>query len=232
MKKSFLFVAALALTFAACQPKYDVEDKTVATFEESAISPAKANSEFYLDTTGTFQSGMFIFSQCAQPTAFYYSGSIVSNHTDTTFASFADAWKSVAQGAYAGKNYVVWNKDWYGNDLVRLTSPAVVKGMYVSNSIYTYNSMVKGDEYAGEPFGDDDYLEVIVTGAKNGVDVNNEVRFYLAQGRNILKEWKYIDLSTLGEIDQLQFNMKGSRESFGYLSTPAYFCIDNLGASK
>ena len=30
MKKSILFVAALAMTFAACQSNYDVEDKTVA----------------------------------------------------------------------------------------------------------------------------------------------------------------------------------------------------------
>ena len=32
MNKSILVVAALAMTFAACQSNYDVEDKTVATF--------------------------------------------------------------------------------------------------------------------------------------------------------------------------------------------------------
>ena len=65
MKKSILFVAALAMTFAACQPNYDVEDKTVATFEEAAISPAKAESylAFSADTTAFLQSGIYSVQQ-------------------------------------------------------------------------------------------------------------------------------------------------------------------------
>ena len=36
------------------------------------------------------------------------SGAVVTNHTDTTFVDYNDAWKSVARGAHAGRNYVVW----------------------------------------------------------------------------------------------------------------------------
>ena len=53
MKKSILFVAALAMTFAACQSNYDVEDKTVATFEEAAISPAAPQSYLAFNTYTT-----------------------------------------------------------------------------------------------------------------------------------------------------------------------------------
>ncbi len=234
MKKSFFFVAALALTFAACQPSYDVEDKTVATFEEAAISPAKAESYFAFttDTTAMLKSGMYQVQQTVAYGGTYVSGAVVTNITDTEFKDYTDAYKSAAGGAYAGKNYVVWYEDGFTPNTIKLNAAAVVPGMYVCNNVYALNSMKNGDDIAGDPFGAEDFFLLTIGGSKEGKAVNTTVEFYLGQGTNFVTEWTYVDLSKLGEVDELTFSLSGSRTGDWGLNTPAYFCIDNLGAKK
>ena len=234
MKKSFLFVAALALTFAACQPNYDVEDKTVATFEEAAITPAKTESTYYLAKTGTFVSGNFEFTQEVNVSEWgtYYYGNIVSNKTDNKFESYLDAEKSQKGGAHQGKNFLVWTPSYVGSDGIKLKQAAKVPGMYVCNTAYAYNSITKGDMFAGDPFGADDWFLLTITASLEGKAVSKTVEFYLAKGTDVVTEWTYVDLSPLGKIDQLSFTLTGSRTGEFGLNTPAYFCIDNLGAKK
>ena len=234
MKKSFLFVAALALTFAACKPDYDVEDKTVATFEEAAITPAQTESVYHLGQTGTFTSGNFVFTQEVSVSEWgtYYFGNVVSNKTGNTYKDDMDGDKSVKGGARNGKNFLVWTASYSGADGIKLKQAAKVPGMYVCNSVYAYASMTKGDDFAGEPFGDDDWFLLTISGSLEGKAVNTQVPFYLAKGKNIIADWTYVDLSTLGKVDELHFALTGSRTGDYGLNTPAYFCIDDLGASK
>ena len=82
------------------------------------------------------------------------------------------------------------------------------------------------------PFGADDWFLLTIGGALEGKAVNATVTFYLAKGTNIVSDWTYVDLSALGKIDQLTFALTGSRTGDFGLNTPAYFCIDNLGAKK
>lgn len=232
MKKSILFVAALAMTFAACQPNYDVEDKTVATFEEAAISPAAPQSylAFNTDTTALLASGNYELSQTVSYGGTYVTGAVVTNITDTTFKDYKDAYKSIAGGAKGGKNYVVWYEDGFSGNAIKLKEAAKVAGMYVCNNVYAYNSITKGDAMAGEPFGDEDWFMLSIGGMLDGKMVNTQVDFYLAKGKNVVTDWTYVDLSQLGKVDAIFFTMTGSRTGDWGLNTPTYFCIDNLGA--
>lgn len=234
MKKSFLLVAVLAMAFAACQPKYDVEDKTVATFEEAAISPAKAESylAFSADTTAFLQSGIYSVQQTVAYGGTYVTGGVVTNITDTEFKDYTDAYKSAAGGAYAGKNYVVWYADAWTPNVIKLKEATVVPGMYVCNNVYALSSMKDGDAIAGEPFGADDWFLLTIGGSLEGKAVNTTVEFYLGKGTNFVTNWTYVDLSKLGKVDELSFTMSGSRTGDNGLNTPSYFCIDNLGAKK
>ena len=238
MKKSFLFVAAVAMTFAACQPNYDVEDKTVATFEEAAISPAEPESVFHLTETGTFTSGMYSFKQEVQDWGeygVYYFGNIVSNKTDTKFESYLDAEKSAKGGAKGGKNFLVWAGGAMGDVNVTLSQAAVVPGMYVCNSVYAVDAIVNGDNMSddgGKPFGEDDWFLLTVYGSLDGKSVNTTVEFYLAKGQNYVADWTYVDLSKLGKVDQVTFELTSSKKNNYGMTTPNYFCIDNFGAKK
>ena len=234
MKKSILFVAAMALTFAACTPNYDVEDKTVATFEEAAISPAAPESAltFATDTIVFLQTGNFQVQQTVAYGGTYVTGGVVTNITSTDFKDYTDAYKSAAGGAHAGKNYVVWYSDGFTPNVIKLTAAATVPGMYVCNNVYALASMKDGDAIAGDPFGKDDWFKLTIGGSLNGQAVNATVDFLLGDGTNFVTEWTYVDLSSLGKIDELNFTMSGSRTGDWGLNTPAYFCIDNLGAKK
>lgn len=234
MKKSILFVAALALVFASCQKQGEVVDKTIGTFEESAISPAAPESYFAysVDTTVNLKSGMYEVQQTVAYGGTYVCGAVISNITSTNFKDYTDANKSAAGGAYAGKNYVVWYEDGFTPNSVHLETPAVVPGFYVCNNVYALNSMKNGDNFAGDPFGADDYFKLIIGGALNGVAVNTTVEFYLGQGTNFVTNWTYVDLSKLGKIDELFFEFDGSRKGDWGLNTPTYFCFDNLGGKR
>ena len=80
------------------------------------------------------------------------------------------------------------------------------------------------------PFAAGDWFKLTISGSLNGTPVNTKVDFMLAQDTAILTQWAYVDLSTLGEVDELSFSMSGSRNGDYGLNTPSYFCIDNLGA--
>lgn len=236
MKKSFLFVAALALTFVACNKQGEVEDKFVATFEEAAITPAAVDTVYHLEATGIFESGNFIFDQEVADYGewgVYYFGNVVSNKKGSTYDFSLDSDKSAAGGAHAGKNFLVWTVSYEGKDKIALKEATVVPGMYVCNTAWVADAIKNGDGMSDAEggFADDDYLLLTIIGTLNAVPAGS-VEFYLAKGQDAVNQWTYVDLSSLGKIDHLGFAITGTKTNAMGLTTPLYFCIDDLGAKK
>lgn len=236
MKKSILFVAALALAFTACNDKYGAEDNFVATFEEAAITPSAVDTVFHLEKTGTFTSGNFIFDQeVADYGSYgvYYFGNVVSNKKGRTYDYYSDSDKSAAGGAKAGRNFLVWTNSYSGSDKIALKEAAVVPGMYVCNTAWVADAIKNGDGMSTVEggFTDDDYFLLTIVGTLNAVPTG-KVDFYLAKGKEAANQWTYVDLSTLGKVDHIAFQLTGSKTNASGMTTPAYFCIDNLGAEK
>lgn len=42
----------------------------------------------------------------------------------------------------------------------------------------------------------------------------------LAKDGKFIKDWTYVDLSSLGQVNEVVFTMEGSDMSYGYLNTP------------
>jgi hypothetical protein len=100
-----------------------------------------------------------------------------------------------------------------------------VKGFFFTNSSYLVNSVENGDSYA-KKFETGDYLKVTVT-ADNGKSVD----FYPADyrtGVTVVKDWKWLDLSSLGRVKVLTFTFDGTDKGGWGLNTPSYVCIDDL----
>ena len=230
--KTKLYLIPLLAAFVACQPTYEVEDAFVATFEEASIAPDSLESFAVLPASGTFESGNFVLQQEVQDYGeygVYYFGNVVSNQTDNTYAYHTDAYKSAAGGAYQGKNYIVWTGSYEGYDKISLKTPAVIPGMYVCNTTWVVDAIKNGDSMVPEPFTDNDYFLLTIKGLHNGTSVGT-VEFYLAQGKNYVAEWTYVNLTSLGEVDEISFALSGGKSNDYGMSTPAYFCIDNLGS--
>ena len=59
--------------------------------------------------------------------------------------------------------------------------------------------------------------------------------YYLADLRDaekayIINDWRYVDLSGLGKVSKLGFELSSTDNGDYGMNTPAYFCFDNFGA--
>lgn len=234
MKKSFLLMAAVAMLFAACKPNEPELTLKVADFENIELP---AQSVLHLNENGTFESGDFVFQQEVSVSDWgtYYYGNIVSNITSNEYKGDFQNDMSAKGGAFAGKNFVVWTGSYVNFDGITMKQKSVVPGMYVCNTPWVVDAILHGDGMSDDdaaPFGDNDFFTLTINGFLDGVAVNNEVKVELAKGKEYIKDWTYVDLSKLGEINSLKFSLSSSKKNAYGMTTPAYFAFDNLGAKK
>ncbi|MBR5493117.1 MAG: DUF4465 domain-containing protein [Alistipes sp.] len=106
----------------------------------------------------------------------------------------------------------------------------VVDHMYVTNINYVLNSLTYGDGF-NMPATEDTYLKVIAYGFNAADEKVGELEFYLCNGAsNILKTWQKWDLSALGKVAKIAFNITASEDQVGSygLNCPAYFAYDDV----
>ena len=222
-----------------------------ATFEERTLT---AESAWYGDpdfTVGanTWTSGDYRFQTYKDDWGeygLYYYDVTIANYTNKTF-SWAnpdyDQYSAVG-GAAEGENYAVWSNNYYNGVSVTLAEPAVVSGMAVTNNAWDIEAILNGDGMSAEedgqtglPFGLGDYLLLTVTGMNAAGDTVGTVNYYLADFRDDAAEydwtyaenWQWVDLTELGEVSALGFSMSSTKGNDYGMTTPAYFCFDNLG---
>lgn len=237
MKKSFLFVAAMALVFASCGNEEVIKYvEHPADFEGIQLD---ADTLLHMDATGTFESGDFVFDQDVDVSDWgtYYYGNIVSGKKKTTYSN---DWKNdmnVSGTGASGDNYVVWYYSYNGTDKVRLKSAAAIPGFFINNTPWVVYAILNGDGMSEEeggkglPFGANDYFTLTITGSRDGKPVNAKVTVDLARGTEYIHEWTYVSLAALGMVDELQFALDGSKHNKSGCTTPTYFAFDDLGAA-
>lgn len=250
MRKFTLLLSAAVLTLTAAH------GQTVATFESLSLTGADTAYINY-STPGEdvgFSNGLAYFP-CVYDTSGGYEywsyGFAYSNMTDSVTSGFMNQYSAKTAIGYGGSaKYAVA----YGTDnsitLQGAAAGATVNGFYVTNNTYAYNSMRDGDSYA-KKFGDTtgtglttgqgtapDWFLLKIKGYNNGVASADSVNFYLADFRGasatdyILNTWQWVDLTPLGHVDSITFNLSSSDNSFGFMNTPAYFCIDNFTTNE
>ena len=229
MKKINLMVVAVLATFISTA-------QTVSTFENLTLP----SDTFWdgSDGTGLFSSGNAEFVNGYN---FFINDFGYSNMTDTVTAGFTNAFSSSNGSGYNGStNFAVAYVS--SNTKIRLTGAAsgkLVEGAYLTNNTYAYKSMKTGDTFAkkfgGTTGNDPDYFKLIIKGWLNGTAVANEVEFYLADFRfadnaqdYIVRDWTWVNLLPLGNVDSLQFFIESSDTGQFGINTPTYFCLDNF----
>lgn len=103
----------------------------------------------------------------------------------------------------------------------------VVDHMYVTNSTYALNCYVNGNSLTAN-IGPDDWVKIVATGY-NGDEKTSTAEIFLCNGPdNIIMDWTKFDLSTLGEVTKITFNITGSSDNGYGFSQPAYFAYDDV----
>ena len=163
----------------------------------------------------------------AYGTSDYWSGFAISNRTATTFEDATltpDQYNNITGKAHNGKNFCVITT--YG-EKISLGSGVVIKSLYFTNSAYTVNSILNGDNYSGAKFDATDWFKCTLTGEKaDGTTVTKDID--LAKDGGYVNDWQLLDLSDMGAITSLSFGFSGSRSNDYGVLTPAYICIDDV----
>ncbi len=216
--------------------------QTISNFENLTLAP----NSFWdgSDLSGGFVSGNAYFINEYDTTYFIWNGFTYSNMKDSTTAGFMNQNSAITASGYnASGNYIVGND--YGFAKVRLTGNSAGKmlnGVYVTNATYTYLSMRDGDMFAkkfgGASGNDQDWLKLSAIGWKSGVQNPTTVEMYLADFRfadntqdYLLRNWQWLNLQPLGNVDSIQFFMTSSDTGAFGMNTPAYFALDELIAA-
>lgn len=168
-----------------------------------------------------------------------WSGFAISNVTDVTTAGYTNQYACIAgEGANNSETYAVAYVS--GASILKLENGAnEVEGLYVNNSTYAYLSMRDGDQFTkkfgGATGNDKDSLVLTIKKYLNGALGTEQVDFYLADFRfadnsedYLVKDWTYVDLTSLGLADSLSFTLSSSDVGQFGMNTPAYFCIDDV----
>ena len=104
------------------------------------------------------------------------------------------------------------------------------QSVYVNLNSYTFYSVLFGDGYA-RAFTDNDALTLTIHGvaadeSEKTVDVS------LASCSNgdlsTARGWKYVDLTSLGSVNELYFTLSTTDTGAYGANTPLYFCLDKL----
>lgn len=98
--------------------------------------------------------------------------------------------------------------------------------VYVTNSAYGYYVMRDGNTFC-KKFTESDWCMLHIHGLLNGQETG-AIDFNLANGTDILDHWARLDLTALGTVDAIYFQMSSSDSSQWGMNTPAYFCLDQI----
>jgi len=210
----------------------------IADFEDLAFTP-----ESYwngADGSGGFASGGAYFSNSYNADWGSWDGFSYSNATDTTTQGAVAQYNAISGAGQGGSaNYAIGYVGWASPPTVMLSSPDVVDGLYVTNCSYPYHAMQNGDlfskKFGGAAGSDPDFFLLTITGKDTGGAVTGAVDFYLADCRSaddsadyVVDTWQYVDLTSLGVVERLEFTLSSSDVGDWGMNTPAYFAIDTL----
>ena len=104
----------------------------------------------------------------------------------------------------------------------------VIDHMYVNNICYAINCYIDGNGLTAK-IGPDDWVKLIATGYNTNGTKTGEASFYLCNGPdNIVTDWTKWDLTSLGKVAKVTFNVTGSSDNGYGFSQPAYFAYDDV----
>lgn len=227
----FIIGALIVSDFATAKAQ------TIATFETLTLPTDSFWNGSSTPFGASFTSGNAIFANNYD--AYWKSGFAYSNKKDSITAGYTNMYAARTGSGYAGsEKYAVGQQD----AMVKLTGVATgkaVQGVYVTNTTFAAMSMKNGDSFA-KKFGgangtDPDWFKLTVSGYYKGNLAANNVDFYLADFRfanneqdYIVNNWRWVDLTPLGNIDSLKFTLTSSDVGNFGINTPTFFCIDNF----
>ncbi|MEG2164498.1 MAG: DUF4465 domain-containing protein, partial [Bacteroidales bacterium] len=217
----------------------------VATFEDLYL---ETESHWRGDETGvnmnsTFYSGSYEFNNYLMKDYDTWEYFGYSNETSVGYATLNDQFHSaVGSGTNSSETYAVV----YAMDaglkmtVTNKTEGDLIQGCYVTNTAWVKDAILNGDGIStvAGGFVSGDYF-VLTAKGKRGDGTTVSVDYYLADYRSeniadhfCLDTWEWFDLRPLGKVKEVTFSMNSTKQNKLGMTTPAYFCIDDMNGLR
>lgn len=259
MKKIFFFAALSLANVVLAQADYEL--KTLSFEDADYKGTAANASTYWSDLIPASEygngnghhawhdAGNTELSYTPSPTAMFpgYGGHALSNYVgnDLSLGNYMYDLQAyhVEGGANGSSNFCVhfgYTDDSGMGMMNELVYFAFADGvertidhMYVTNTTYAYNLLENGDGWM-IPIGgvsDECWYKIIAYGYNNANQLTDTAEFILWNNGQGVHDWTKWDLSVLGNVVRVEFNLIGSDELYasGYgLGAPGYFAYDDV----
>jgi hypothetical protein len=124
----------------------------------------------------------------------------------------------------------------FQNEAMETDHECVFDHFYVTNNTFAVLAMQNG-EHPASAFTEGNWFKLVAEGFdKSGISTGT-VEFYLADFRTstspgIITEWTPVDLSPLGKVAEIKFDLQSNDVGTYGMNTPGYFCFDNLAIKQ
>ena len=109
--------------------------------------------------------------------------------------------------------------------------PRMIKGCKVCSTSYFVNITENGNPFS-PALKDGEQIKIYATGYDASGREGKTVEMVLARKGKIIKEWTAWNLSSLGEVVTVKFNIQGGNADEWGMTTPKYFAIDDIVVEK
>ena len=103
-------------------------------------------------------------------------------------------------------------------------------GVYICNHPWPYYGCAHGDGF-GAPFGEGDYFQLTAVGVgadRSETRVSINLVEFTDGELKALNDWTFFDLSSLGEVTSVYFELTSTDTGDYGMNTAAYFCMDKF----
>ena len=103
----------------------------------------------------------------------------------------------------------------------------IVQGCYINSTTYFLNIVKNGNPFSA-PMGEDDEITLSATGYNASGSKTTTVTYSFARKGSYVTNWTAWDLSALGAVVSIKFNLTGGPTTEWGMTTPKYFAIDDI----
>ena len=172
---------------------------------------------------------------------YYGGGHAISNYASEDYETYGDAFGGqltvYGTGGHSGKNFCMHfgyiDYVGYVDALPTLCMgdgiPRVINHMYVNVTTYVLNCLLNGNNLTN-PAGDNNTFYITATGYDENDEETGTVTKYIWNPANeeFVLEWTKWDLTPLGKVLYVKFNVGGTNDNGYGFSQPAYFAYDDV----
>lgn len=103
----------------------------------------------------------------------------------------------------------------------------IIENCQINSTAYFVNIVENGNEFSPK-LAEGEQITLSATGYDAAGEKTADTTFTLATYGSTVKEWTEWDLSSLGEVVRVSFNIMGGHSDDYGMTTPKYFAMDNI----